>query len=233
LSSCIHWQWEKRDKNTAAAPRVSQSLSHSVNQPPITSLPEHCNHLHKQHPQSSIIRANHASRWLVYVQMQMPCSRRACTKSSSASRSPHISLHHTARTVTIIINNIHNHQSFEPIMHPGGWCTYASCRVPGQRARSHRQRRALRIYRSTTLHERINSKSSTPQMNHTNDNPIQSTSTRASSSKWQCQRKGGAPNHSHTNLPQTDARKVSNRIDDAIRAKPRSPEATKGIRGVQ
>ena len=97
MSSCIHWQWEKRDKNTAAAPRVSQSLSHSVNQPPIISLPEHCNHLHKQHPQSSIIRANHASTWLVYVR-QLPCSRRACTKSSSASSRPHISLHHTART---------------------------------------------------------------------------------------------------------------------------------------
>ena len=67
-------------------------------------------------------------------------------------------------------------------------------------------------------------KSSTNQTNHTNDNPIQSTSTRASSSKWQCQRKGGAPNHSHINLPQTNARKVSNRIDDATRAKPRSEE---------
>ena len=86
----------RQNNNTAAEPRVSQSLSHSVNQPPITSLPEHCNHLHKQHPQSSIIRANHASRWLVYV--QMPRSRTACTKSSSARTRPHISLHHTART---------------------------------------------------------------------------------------------------------------------------------------
>ena len=40
-------------------------------------------------------------------------------------------------------------------MHPRGWCTYASCRVPGERARSHRQRRVVRIYRSTILHERI------------------------------------------------------------------------------
>ena len=40
-------------------------------------------------------------------------------------------------------------------MHPGGWCTYR-CLVPGQRARSHRQRRVVvRIYRSTILHERI------------------------------------------------------------------------------
>ena len=53
-------------------------------------------------------------------------------------------------------------------MHPGGWCTYL-CRVPGERARSHRQRRAGRIYRSTILHERINSKSSTNQTNHHND----------------------------------------------------------------
>ena len=54
-------------------------------------------------------------------------------------------------------------------MHPGGWCTY-SCRVPGERARSHRQRRAAaRIYRSTKLHERINSKSSINQTNHTNE----------------------------------------------------------------
>ena len=53
-------------------------------------------------------------------------------------------------------------------MHPGGWCTYLR-RVPGERARSHRHRRAGRIYRSTILHERINSKSSTNQTNHHND----------------------------------------------------------------
>ena len=58
----------------------------------------------------------------------------------------------------------------------------------------------------------------------TTTNQTQPRSTRASSSKWQCQRKGGAPNHSHINLPHTDARKVSNRIDDATRAKPRSEE---------
>ena len=86
---------KERQKHSSST--TGQSVTHhSVNQPPITSLPEHCNHLHKQHPQSSIIRANHASRWLVYV--PLPCSRRACTKSSSASSSPHISLHHTART---------------------------------------------------------------------------------------------------------------------------------------
>ena len=56
-------------------------------------------------------------------------------------------------------------------MHPGGWCTYI-CRVPGERARSHRQVRAQQIYRSTILHERINSKSSTNQTNHTNDKQI-------------------------------------------------------------
>ena len=167
MSSCVHWQWEKRDKNTAAAPRVSHSLSHSVNQPPITSLPEHCNHLHKQHPQSSIIRANHASRWLVYV--PLPCSRRACTKSCSASSYSHILLHHTART--------------------------------DQQQEQHK-----------------------PNESPQRQNPTQPTSTRASSSKWQCQRKGGAPNHSHINLPHTDARKVSNRIDDATSAKPRSEE---------
>ena len=131
--------------------------------------------------------------------------------------------HHHPSLETIFINKIHNHQSFEPIMHPGGWCTYL-CRVPGERARSHRQRRAVRIYRSTQLHERINSKSSTNQTNHTNEKTTQPTSPRASSSKWQCQRKGGAPNHSHINLPHTDARKVSNRIDDATSAKPRSEE---------
>ena len=55
-------------------------------------------------------------------------------------------------------------------MHPGGWRTYRrSPRVLGERARSHRQRRAGRIYRSTILHERINSKSSTNQTNHHND----------------------------------------------------------------
>ena len=111
--------------------------------------------------------------------------------------------HHHPSLETIFINKIHNHQSFEPIMHPGGWCTYL-CHVLGQRARSHRQRRALRKYRSTILHERINSKSSTNQTNHTNDKQTQPRSTRASSSKWQFQRKGGAPNHSHTNLPHTD-----------------------------
>ena len=54
--------------------------------------------------------------------------------------------------------------------------------------------------------------------------PTQPTSTCASCSKWQCQSKGGAPNHSHINLRSTDARKVSNRIDDATSAKPRSEE---------
>ena len=77
-------------------------------------------------------------------------------------------INHHPSVVTIISNNIYNHQSFEPIMHPGASCTYR-CRVPGERARSHRQRRAVRIYRSTILHERINSKSSTNQTNHHND----------------------------------------------------------------
>ena len=113
--------------------------------------------------------------------------------------------HHHSSIVTIIRNNIHNHQSFEPIMHPGGWCTYLR-RVPGERARSHRHRRALRIYRSTPLHQRIHNKSSTNRTNHTNDKSIHSPrSTRVSSSKWQCQRKGGALNHSHINLHPPDA----------------------------
>ena len=60
-------------------------------------------------------------------------------------------------------------------MHPRGWSTYASCRVPGERARSHIQgRRAGHKYRSTTLHERINDKSSTNQTNYTNDKSIHS-----------------------------------------------------------
>ena len=131
--------------------------------------------------------------------------------------------HHHPSLETIFINKIHNHQSFEPIMHPGGWCTYR-CRVPGERARSHRQRRAGRIYRSTILHERIKQQEQhKPNESPQRQNPTQPTSTRASSSKWQCQRKGGAPNHSHINLP-PDSRKVSNRIDGATRAKHRSEE---------
>ena len=130
------------------------------------------------------------------------------SQSVGRSLSQQATHHHHSSIVTIFINNIHNHQSFEPIMHPGGWCTYL-CHVLGQRARSHRQRRALRKYRSTILHERINSKSSTNQTNHTNDKQTQPRSTRASSSKWQCQRKGGAPNHSHIStyrlMPQKSA----------------------------
>ena len=103
---------ERRNNNTAAPPRVSQSVGRSLSQ-----------------------QASH---------------------------------HHYPSIVTIVRNNFHNHQPFEPIMHPRGWCTYI-CRVPGERARSHRQRRAGRIYRSTILHERINSKSSTNQTNHHND----------------------------------------------------------------
>ena len=134
---------ERQNDNTAAAAqRVSQSVGHSVTQTASQpSPPEHCNHKHKPHPQSSTIRANHASRWLLYVR-QLPCSRTACTKSSSAWRGPHISLHHTART--------------------------------DQTARAAQTKRI-----------------------NTNDKPSQPRSTRASSSKWQCQRKGGAPNHSH------------------------------------
>ena len=168
MSSCIHWQWEKRDKNTAAAPRVSHSLSHSVNQPPITSLPEHCNHLHKQHPQSSIIRANHASRWLVYV--QMPCSRRACTKSSSPSSWSHISLHHTART--------------------------------DQQQEQHKPKRIT-----------TNDKPNTAKEHSCVQQQV------AVSKKRRC-----AKPLAHINLPHSDARKVSNRIGDAIRTKPRSEE---------
>ena len=69
------------------------------------------------------------------------------TQSTSHPSPPEHCNHHQ--------NHIHNHQSFEPIMHPRGSCTYGICRVPGERARSHRQRRARRIYRSTILHERI------------------------------------------------------------------------------
>ena len=157
---------KQQHSSTTTSQSVSRSVTQSTSQP--SSLPEHCNHRQKQHPQSSTIRANHASTWLEYVR-QLPCSRRACTKSSSASSWSHISLHHTART--------------------------------DQQQEQHK-----------------------PNESPQRQNPIQPTSTRASSSKWQCQRKGGAPNHSHINLPHTDARKVSNRIDDATSAKPRSEE---------
>ena len=90
------------------------------------------------------------------------------SQSVGRSLSQQASHHHYPSIVTIVRNNFHNHQPFEPIMHPRGWCTYR-CRVPGERARSHRHRRAGRIYRSTMLHERINSKSSTNQTNHHND----------------------------------------------------------------
>ena len=90
------------------------------------------------------------------------------SQSVSRSLSQQASHHHYPSIVTIVRNNIHNHQSFKPIMHPRGWSTYV-CRVPGERARSHRHRRVARIYRSTLLHERMNSKSSTNQTNHHND----------------------------------------------------------------
>ena len=85
---------KQQHSSTTTSQSVSRSVTQSTSQP--SSLPEHCNHRQKQHPQSSTIRANHASTWLVYV--QLPCSRRACTKSSSPSSWSHISLHHTART---------------------------------------------------------------------------------------------------------------------------------------
>ena len=85
---------KRQHSSTTTSQSVSWSVIQSTSQP--SSLPEHCNHRQKQHPQSSTIRANHAFTWLVYV--QMPCSRRACTKSSSPSSYSNISLHHTART---------------------------------------------------------------------------------------------------------------------------------------
>ena len=155
---------KQQHSSTTTSQSVSRSVTQSTSQP--SSLPEHCNHRQKQHPQSSTIRANHASTWLVNV--HITCSRRACTKSSSPSSWSHISLHHTART--------------------------------DQQQEQHK-----------------------PNESPRRKKPTQPTSTRASSSKWQCQRKGGAPNHSHINLP-PDSRKVSNRIDDATSAKPRSEE---------
>ena len=123
--------------------------------------------------------------------MKQQHSSTTTSQSVGRSLSQQASHHHYPSIVTIVRNNIHNHQSFEPIMHPRGWCTYRVriCRVPGERARSHRHRRALRIYRSTILHQRINSRSSTNQTNHTNDNPTQQRSIRAFSSKWHCERK--------------------------------------------
>ena len=139
--------------------------------------------------------------------------------------------HHHPSLETIFINKIHNHQSFEPIMHPGGWCTYI-CTVLGQRARSHRQRGPVRIYRSTILHERIKQQEQhKPNESTPTTIPTQPRSTRASSSKWQCQRKGGAPNHSHIStyrnlMPQKSA-------IGSVMPYARSPEAKKGRRGVQ
>ena len=85
---------KQQHSSTTTSQSVSRLVTQSTSQP--SSLPEHCNHRQKQHPQSSTIRANHASTWLEYV--HMPCSRRACTKSSSPSSWSHISLHHAART---------------------------------------------------------------------------------------------------------------------------------------
>ena len=136
--------WKKRDEMTTQQNHesVSRSVTQSVTQPAShPSPPEHCDHRQKQHPQSSIIRANHASTWLV-VYVHPPCSRKACTKSSSPSSPSYISLHHTART--------------------------------DQQQEQHKPKRIT-----------------------TTTNQTQPRSTRASSSKWQSQRKGGAPNHSH------------------------------------
>jgi len=99
-SSCVHWPWKKRDKMTTQQQQHHESVSRSVTQ--LLRQPASHHHpsivfiIRNKTPQSSIIRANHASRWLVYVQMQS--SRRACMKSSSAWTRTHISLHHTART---------------------------------------------------------------------------------------------------------------------------------------
>ena len=164
--------WKKRDKTTTQQNHesVSRSLSHSLSQPASQpSPPEHCNHLHKQHPQSSIIS--------------------------------------------------------EPIMHPDGWCTYLRF-VFGERGRSHRHRRAARrIYRSTTLHERINSKSSTnPNESHQRQTKHSQGALVRPAASGRVKEKVVLHTTRHQNLPHSDVRKVSNRIDDAIRTKPRSEE---------
>ena len=164
---------KQQHSSTTTSQSVSRSVTQSTSQP--SSLPEHCNHRQKQHPQSSTIRANHASTWLVYV--QLPCSRRACTKSSSPSSWSHISLHHTART--------------------------------DQQQEQHK-----------------------PNESPQRQNPIQPTSTRASSSKWQCQRKGGAPNHSHISTYPIRLMPEKSAIESMM-PQARSPEAKKGGRGVQ
>ena len=158
---------KQQHSSTTTSQSVSRSVTQSTSQP--SSLPEHCNHRQKQLPQSSTIRANHASTWLEYVR-QLPCSRRACTKSSSASSYSNISLHHTART--------------------------------------DQQQRAAQTKRITP----------TTKTNTANEHSCVQQQVAVSKKKW-C-----STPLAHQNLPHSDARKVSNRIDDAIRTKPRSEE---------
>ena len=157
---------KQQHSSTTTSQSVSRSVTQSTSQP--SSLPEHCNHRQKQHPQSSTIRANHASTWLVYV--HMPCSRRACTKSSSASSWSHISLHHTART--------------------------------DQQQEQHKPNESPQRQNTNTA----------------NEHSCVQQQVAVSKKRW-CSKP-----LAHINLPLPDARKVSNRIDDATRAKPRSEE---------
>ena len=156
------------------------------------------------------------------------------SQSLGRSLSQQATHHHHPSIVTIFINNIHNHQSFEPIMHPGGWCTYR-CRVPGERARSHRQRRANHMYRSTILpcilHERINSKSSTNQTNHHND--------KTQHSQRALVRPAASGSVKEKVVLQTTRTSTYPRLMpeksaiESMMPQARSPEAKKGGRGVQ
>ena len=115
-------------------------------------------------------------------------------------------------------------------MHPDGWCTYLRF-VTGERARSHLQRRARRIYRSTILHERIKQ-----QEQH---KPNESTPTTFQHSQGALVRPAASGSVKEKVVLQT-TRTSTYRIlmpeksaIESMMPQGRSPEAKKGGRGVQ
>ena len=116
-------------------------------------------------------------------------------------------------------------------MHPRGWSTYASCRVPGERARSHRHRRAGRIYRSTILHERIKQ-----QEQHKPNESHQRQSKHSQGALVRPAASGSVKEKVVLQTTRTSTYRILMPEKSAIESmmpQGRSPEAKKGGRGVQ
>ena len=134
--------------------------------------------------------------------------------------------HHHPSIVTIFMNNIHNHQSL---------ASQSCIQMAGVRTVAVFEESVHVVIVTVELLAAYiappfctngsTARAAQNQTNHTNDKPNTAKEhscvqqqVAASKKKW-C-----STPLAHQNLPHADARKVSNRIDDAIRTKPRSEE---------